>query len=266
MITYNEFVDYLRDEEALSYEECALVMYCIEKEYGDYLSGLEAHGYEEADRSTYDFAMEQLYDEFRIDRNSDDWHSYYKCGGEWYHCFDDYDDAVEEAIESVKQFIQIEGPESIIGFEDYVDTDWFRDAMYESYEAYAQDIENEGSNIYDNRLVEECYDARLIDDEDFELDEDGEPDYTQCTVPSYELQEMLADHLCDDWGDPVEWYRENFGDDAFREVVLHHNLVDEDELAKYVVDTDGPANTLDTWDGQGAEFDFDGTTYYIYRG
>ena len=45
MISYNEFVDYLRDE-GMDDTECALAMYLIEQDYGDSMSALEAFGYE----------------------------------------------------------------------------------------------------------------------------------------------------------------------------------------------------------------------------
>ena len=139
--------------------------------------------------------------------------------------------------------------------------------MRESYESYAEDIESEGSIFYENRLVEECYDNGLIDDVDFETDEDGDPDYTQCTRDSYELQEMLADYLTNNSGysSASQWYMDNFGDESFEYFVENNDAIDKDAIAEYCVDTDGVAHSLAGYDGEENEFEFEGTTYYIYR-
>jgi hypothetical protein len=261
MISYDEFVDYLRDN-GMSDTECALAMYLIEQDYGDYLSALEAFGYEEADRETYEDALRDLYNSYEVTRNFGD---YYECGSLAYYVFDDYDDAYDEAVRYEKDTIEEIGPEGINGYEDFVETSWFEDAMRESYEAYCNDIENESSSNFGNRLIEECYDAGLIDDDDFELDEDGDPDYDECTVASYDLVDRLTEHLCDGWNDPVQWYIDNFGHDSFREVIDYHGLVDTDRLAEYCVDADGIGHSLASYDGNDIEYEFDGFTYYMYR-
>ena len=261
MISYDEFVDYLRDN-GMSDTECALAMYLIEKDYGDYLSALEAFGYEEADRETYEDAIRDLYNSYEVTRNFGD---YYECGSLEYYVFDDYDEAYEAAKNEVINLIDDVGVTSINGWENYIDSDWFEDAMKEYYESYCYDIENEGSSIYDNRLIEECYDAGVIDDDDFEIDDDGDPDYTQCTVESWDLVERLTDHLCGTYSDPVEWYSDNLGSDALSEVVKQYNLYDEDAIAEYCVDADGIGHTLASYDGNDIEYEFEGITYYMYR-
>lgn len=262
MISYNDFIDYLRDEQMLSDKEAALFMYCVEDDYGDYLSGLEANGYEEADRETYADAMQSLYDEYTI-RNIIG--GLYECGSKEYYVFDDYDDAYNEAVRDCEDLIDDMGPDGVNGFEAYVDTEWFEDAMKESYEYYCQDIESESSSGFQNRLVEECYDAGLIDDDDFETDEDGNIDYDECTVDSYDLIDRLADYLTDRQGDAVEWYIDNFGESEFREAVAANGLVDTHKLAEYCVDADGVGHSLARYDGREIEYEFEGITYYMYR-
>ena len=264
MITYNEFIDYLRDTELLDDIEIALVMFRIEEDYGSYLEALEANGYEEIDPDTYEDAMSNTYNDYSIDHFRG---GNYQCGNRYYYIFDDYDEAEEAAKEYVKDIIDDIGYSSINGWEDYVDEDPFEDAMRESYESYAEDIESEGSRFYENRLVEECYDNGLIDDDDFELDEDGDPDYTQCTRDSYELQEMLADYLTNNSGysSASQWYMDNFGDESFEYFVENNDAIDKDAIAEYCVDTDGVAHSLAGYDGEENEFEFEGTTYYIYR-
>ena len=268
MISYNEFTDYLRDEKGMSDLEVALAMFCIEAEYGGYLNALEANGYEEADRETYEDVMDATANEFEVE-STDAWNHYYECNGNEYLVYDDESEAYDAAVESVKDLIDDIGFTSIRGWEDYVEDDWFKDAMMEMEESYANDIESEGDNTYDNRLVQECYDNGLIDDEDFELDEDGETDYTQCTVDTYKLVDRLANYLYDDnmsyYNSAAEWYRRDFGDEDFETVVEQHDLIDRDKISEYVVDEDGIGHTLASYDGEDNEYEFDGITYYIYR-
>ena len=62
-----------------------------------------------------------------------------------------------------------------------------------------------------------------------------------------------------------QWYMDNFGEESFNEFVDNNNAINQDEIAEYVVRSDGAANTLARYDGQENTFEFDGTTYYIYK-
>ena len=157
-------------------------------------------------------------------------------------------------------------------FQDWIinnalDKSWFEDAMDESNRFYCEDIADERSREFDNRLVEECYDNGLIDDEDFETDEDGDPNYEECLVDEDDLKEKLAQYMTDNSGYSYasQWYMDNFGEDDFNEFVKRNNAVNVDELAEYVVRTDGVENSLARYDGEENTFEFDGTTYYIYK-
>lgn len=264
MITYDEFINYLRSQEDYTDTELAVAMYCIEDDYGDYMGALESNGYEEDDPDTWDDALFNTADEYRVQNEYGDC---YSCNGAEYLVYDSYEYATSEAIQSAKDIIEDCGYTCVNGWEDYVDEEWFEEAIREMNESYAEDIESEGDFTFDNRLVQECYDNDLIDDEDFELDDDGEPDYTQCTVDSYELQEMLAEYMTNDaigYG-AVRYYISNFGEEDFNEAVKQHDLVDIDALAEYCVDEDGVAHYLASYDGNENEIDFNGVTYYLFR-
>ncbi len=276
MITYDEFVDRLRDENDATDIELALMLFCIEDEYGtndlgepDYVAALENEGYDEDDEEdTLDGAIAEVATAFQVEAQS--WsNNYFECNDSEYYVFDNYDDAEEEAKQDVINLIDDIGYSGINGWEDYVDEDWFEEAMRESYEAYAEDIENESDDTYGNRLVQECYDADVIDDDDFETDEDGEPDYEKCVLDTDELIDRLATYICDDnmkyYGCASAWYRSDFGDEQFSDVVKAYDLVDVDKYSEYCVDVDGVANSLARYDGEENTFEFDGTTYYIYR-
>ena len=144
-----------------------------------------------------------------------------------------------------------------------VDIDWFEEALREEADYLAGEWLSERSSMYDNRLVEECYDNNLIDDDDFETDEDGDPDYEQCTVDEWDLQERFKDWYVDN-NDAIEWYKLNFGEDSFKNAVKEYNLVDWDAVIEETRSNDG-RGSLAKYDGNENEFDYNGETYYIYR-
>ena len=191
--------------------------------------------------------------------------------GEEYLVLDEHD-ATEKAREEVILSLEDLGITSFTDdFQEWVynnaiDEEWFEDAMKESYEAYVNDIEDESDSTYDNRLIQEMYDAGIIDDDDFDTDEDGEIDYTIFQGDLEDAKERYVNHLCDGWDDPVEWYKFNFGDDSLNEVVSQHSLIDEDAVADEAIEWDGRGHFLAQYDGDeidlGDEFD---DQYYAYR-
>lgn len=139
-----------------------------------------------------------------------------------------------------------------------VEEDWFEDAMNESNRYYCEDIADEKSRNFENRLVEECYDRDLINDDDFEKDEDGDPDFEQCLVDQDDLIDRMVEDMAED--DPIEWYRSNFGDEDLSDVVKEHNLIDLNEVIDEVQKWDG-RGMLASWDGEeNSEGEF-----FIYR-
>ena len=273
MITYKEFVDMLQDHDDYSDKELALALYCIEEEYGtdadgnpDYAAALEAEGYYEDDPDSVSLedAFEEVATRFYVNSEYD---SVYECDDMEFYVFDDYDDAEEAAKQDVIEIIDDVGYTCINGWEDYVNEDIFEEAMQESNEFYCDDIADESSSEYESRLVEECYENGLIDDEDFEIDEDGDPDYEQCTRDEDDLKEMLANYMTENSGYSYAsaWYLDNFGEQDFNEFVERNNAIDIDELAEYVVRSDGVAHSLARYDGNENEFDLNGSTYWIYR-
>lgn len=273
MITYKEFVDMLQDHDDYSDKELALALYCIEEEYGtdadgnpDYAAALEAEGYDEEDPDSVSLedAFEEVATRFYVNSEYD---SVYECDGMEFFVFDDYDDAEEAAKQDVIELIDDCGYSCINGWEDYVKEDIFEEAMQESNEFYCDDIADESSSEYESRLVEECYENGLIDDEDFETDEDGDPDYEQCTRDEDDLKEMLANYMTENSGYSYAsaWYLDNFGEESFNDFVERNNAIDIDELAEYVVRSDGVAHSLARYDGNENEFDLNGSTYWIYR-
>ena len=141
-----------------------------------------------------------------------------------------------------------------------VDTDWFEQAMNESNRFYCDDIVRESSKEFNNRLVEECYERGLIDDDDFEENEDGDIDHELCKKDNDDLIELMVESMNDDWDDPVEWYIDNFGEEDLSDCVIEHNLVDLDKVIE----------EIQKWDGRGMLASYDGEEnsegeFFIYR-
>ena len=180
----------------------------------------------------------------------------------------DYDESYAKAVELCKNVIDDLGFDSFTPtYKDYilnnfVDTDIFDDVMRESYEGYISDIESENSSNFDNRLIEELYDNGILEDSDFEQDEDGEPDYFNLldSVDLEEKKEEYLDSLCDQ--DSVEWFKDAFGNEEFSEYITDRGTIDWDAVAEDCVDTDGIAHQIASYDGDELELDND---LYAYR-
>lgn len=147
-------------------------------------------------------------------------------------------------------------------FSEFVrDDDWFERAYRELEENYAYDIADEYDDTYGTRLVQECYDAGLITDEDFSTYENGDIEYTDCLIPVDELVERLVDYLVDSIDDLVDEFRFEFGDEEFNRLVEQNNLIDWDAVLEEVKEWDGRGSALAWYDGKELEWD----DYYIYR-
>ena len=128
-----------------------------------------------------------------------------------------------------------------------VDTDWFDDAMKESYEFYADDIKEEDGE-HGNRLFDEMIENGIISEED--VTEDGE---LVDSVDFDEAKEKFVEKLCDNWENGVDWFIDNFGEEEFSKVCTQHSLFDYDEIADMAVEWDGRGHFLSVWDGDEIE-------------
>ena len=159
-------------------------------------------------------------------------------GNEEYYCYEDYSDAEEAAQEDCKELfddVGIEGIrfENIGGIKQFVDTGWFEDAKKEYAEYYVSDIHESEPERYQEEFGD--------------VDEDEA------------VEKYLEDYYD---GDDVQWYIDNFGKKEFTEIVKENNLINLDKLAEAIVDADGPANSLASYDGDEISLD---CGYYCYR-
>lgn len=169
------------------------------------------------------------------------------------------DEAREEVIRDVESLIDDLGINAFTPeFQEWIldnaagNSEWFDEALRESEESYAYDIESEsGSGNYANRLVEECVEAGIISEEDLTETDDG-LDYTG----EKDLKEEYADYLVDQAGNPLEWFKDNFGKEEFGKAARDYANLDIEAIADEVIDQDGYANELARYDGK--QIDLDG--------
>jgi hypothetical protein len=146
-----------------------------------------------------------------------------------------------------------------------LDNDWFEGAVRESYEYYVEDIEDEASSMgYDNRLIEEMHDHQVLSDDDFEIDEDGEPNLRELKegIDIDDKKEEFIDLLVENAGNAVDYCGDNFGWDWVTEMASTHNLVDLEEVVDQCIYEDGVAHFIARYDGEEIELE---NGLYAYR-
>lgn len=220
---------------------------------------------------SYNEDVQSLGDELGIDYEDieqEDENSFITSDGAEYVVYDDNeaDGATREYIESTIDDMGLEAFSS--NFQEWIidnalDESWFREAMEESNEYYVQDLENESSSQFGNRLIEEAYNAGVIGDDDFELDEDNSPIFDSLIKDEYELHDEYVEYLNNSEDNPVEWYRNNLGDEDLTDLIRDNRIdLDIDAIVEECIAEDGRGHFLSTYDGEEIELN---NGKYAYR-
>lgn len=150
--------------------------------------------------------------------------------------------------------------------ENAIDYD-FEKVYREMEEGYVEDIENEESREFDNRLIEEMYDADILTDDDFKEDEDGDGVDHQRLKDDVDLEEKkeeYVDYLLDNISDFREEFIDEFGvDEVLRLVKEGYADVDMDAIVDRVIRWDGRGPSLAIYDGEERELDNDLFAYRV---
>jgi hypothetical protein len=186
-----------------------------------------------------------------------------------YLVVDSYE-AEELAKEDIRNLFDELGLDSFTPeFRDWIimnalDDEWFEEAVKEAYESYVDDIEYESDLTFDNRLIQELYDANILTEDDFEEDEDGGPDFSALKdgVDIDSAKEEYVDRLVYDAGDPVDYCGDNFGWEWVSNMATTYNLIDMDEVVEQCIYMDGVAHFIARYDGNEIEL---GNGLYAYR-
>jgi hypothetical protein len=110
---------------------------------------------------------------------------------------------------------------------------------------YTNDIKNEKSEKYENKLIEELVANGLISEEEAqttnfrELDEEFTQDY---------IDLLTSEQIGDDNG--ITHFIDNFGENEFFALVYENNLIDVEYASKKAVEIDGVAHFLAGYDGE----------------
>lgn len=216
-------------------------------------------------------------DEIEYDENpvyGDGYHVTFDDGRE-YSVYVDYDEAESAAKESLESLIDDLGAAEAFRVDtliDFLDEDFFREIQENDFEYFA-------SELSDSELLEELQNYN-VDISDYvepieTTEEDEEVDYG--TIDTDELtivdradaENALVDQMKDYRyrDNPIDWYRDTFGDSALADLIRQQgdNVLDIEALTSWAVDVDGPANELARYDGRELECDYNGRSYYAYR-
>ena len=180
-------------------------------------------------------------------------------------------EAIKDDIENLIDDIGIYGafsPEAadyvVDNFVTWTDgEDWIR----EDYYSYLEDIENESSSDdrFSDRLQEELF------EECADIDSDDEVAFNEWLADYDDNKERLMDEYCDhrveEYDNPLDWYRDNFGDSEVKQLVKDGNIdIDYSALADWLIREDGYGNSLAPHDGATNEYsDADGDYWLIFR-
>ena len=148
--------------------------------------------------------------------------------------------------------------------ENAIDYD-FEKAYREMEERYVEDIENEESREFDNRLIEEMYDADILTDDDFVEYGDGKINHETLKdeVDLNDKKEEFIDYLLDNISDFREEFIDEFGfDKVLRLVKAGYADVDMDAIVDEVIRWDGRGPSLASYDGEEREL---GNGLFAYR-
>jgi hypothetical protein len=167
---------------------------------------------------------------------------------EEYRVFKSEDDAELTAEDEVREDME-ESPENFNKdfIKPYIDgADFFREALREMNESYANDIESEDDNIYANRLIAEMVENGFISDDDAlsgnaeELAEYYKDDFVT----------LMTEEQMEEGNDGLDYFISNFGEEQTMKMVIDNNLIDIFKASRDAVQADGVAHFLSHYDGE----------------
>lgn len=178
--------------------------------------------------------------------------------GEEYRVFENEDLAYDYAVEEVESDLEYQ-PENFNRefLMEYVEIgDLFVNDFEMTNYQYTNDIKDEKSEKYENRLIEELVANGLISEEEAqttnfrELDEEFTQDY---------IDLLTNEQIGDDNG--ITHFIDNFGENEFFALVYENNLIDVEYASKKAVEIDGVAHFLAGYDGETIYLDNNNVAY-----
>jgi hypothetical protein len=248
-MAYNPFSDIVQSIYFDKNDENADDEFYVNENYFKVIPKYEnGGGVDDADwieESLIDLQNETGFDDLVVE-NSDNNRYTASNGNAEFEVFETEDDARERAIERVKEDLE-ENPEyfSKDWLMDYVDGKDFFTEVYNDWNiGYANDIENEDSDEYANRLIEEMVENGIVSSEEAKEDDFDAEDYKNDFV------NLRTSESIEEGNDGLDYYINNFGEEQAFKVVSDNNLINIDEASKSAIDTDGIGHFLSRYDGE----------------
>lgn len=181
------------------------------------------------------------------------------------------DEAYDRALDDIQATIEDMGLSAFTDeFRDYILNNLLDDyhikeeVIVKDYESYAEEIEQESSDKFENRLIEELYENGFLHDGDFEDGEDGKDYYR--LKPSVDLEDKKYDYAKWLAEDVIvyDWLYDTFGGDeeAMARWLDENGYIDWDEVKEQCIRADGVAHFIAYYDGKEIELEGD---LYAYR-
>ena len=182
------------------------------------------------------------------------------------------DEAYDRALDDIQATIEDMGLSAFTDeFRDYILNNLLDDyhikeeVIVKDYESYAEEIEQESSDKFENRLIEELYENGFLHDGDFEDGEDGKDYYR--LKPSVDLEDKKYDYAKWLAEDVIvyDWLYDTFGGDgkAMYRWLEENEYIDWDEVKEQCIRADGVAHFISYYDGKEIELNDDLRAYRI---
>lgn len=182
------------------------------------------------------------------------------------------DEAYDRALDDIQATIEDMGLSAFTDeFRDYILNNLLDDyhikeeVIVKDYESYAEEIEQESSDKFENRLLEELYENGFLHDGDFEDGEDGKDYYR--LKPSVDLDDKKYDYAKWLAEDVIvyDWLYDTFGGDgkAMYHWLEENEYIDWDEVKRQCIRDDGIAHFIAYYDGKEIELEGDLRAYRV---
>ena len=170
-----------------------------------------------------------------------------------------------EDSQRIKELKSIIDTLEMFNYDEFLDGDKLRKLMED-------DIQDIYDNSSEEKIAEELYNDGVLTDDDFYWDDEEdkgntEPDFSQCKLESYELEEKYIDNKVKNY-DEYSYFEDLFGDKIETlHFYLRYNVLDIDSMVKnFVSNQYDYGQWLSSYDNEQLDLgENNGIEYYAYR-
>lgn len=176
------------------------------------------------------------------------------------------DEAREQTVISLENLVDDAGIKVFKGYEylyeSALDENAVDEWLFDDFFNYYNDLDNEDSDDFENRLVEEAYELGVLTEDDFEKTDDGDIDYKKL-IDDENITEECARKRLDEmyWEDKVSLITD-YSIDGLLDI---KDFIDFYEFADNVDKNFGWGHEIAIYDGETNSEEIDGVEYFIFR-